>query len=433
MGDHGDDDLAHFNPNQSLDERREIQRHVRGLLRKTAENQEDLLSARPTLYAEMLREADDYIHQIKQTFEATVDSRLILNVAETAYRRSNRLTAGAGTIGGVDVDELVSKCITYMKHGRGIADDSHAELSSTQHRRRRRAAAGGGGGGSRDEDGDEDGDDGDTLNWAHFGKYACVPYVRRPALPGLLLGPLSVERKVRKVAKRMAPLRINSLHEVRPEVLDPEAMQAGASAEKGDLTATCTRIFRLLRTAVADRQAACMRAVDDELPEHLRDDADALRPYYDRFAMRDTGGIDLLRFAVNPRSFAQTVENMFYISFLIRDAKVNLEFDDDGLPSICESPTRLVARAHSATPPCACPLSMLPVLTLVCLPAAPLDDEDDGESAERSNRTRHQAIIELDQAKWREVIDVFNITESIIPHRADTDHSGPGARGWYSS
>ncbi|KLU83421.1 hypothetical protein MAPG_02481 [Magnaporthiopsis poae ATCC 64411] len=316
MGDHGDDDLAHFNPNQSLNERREIQRHVRGLLRKTAENQEDLLSARPTLYAEMLQEADDYIHQIKQTFEATVDSRLILNVAETAYRRSNRLTAGAGTIGGVDVDELVSKCITYMKHGRGIADDSHAEL----------------------------------------------------------------------------------LHEVRPEVLDPQAMQAGANAEKGDLTATCTRIFRLLRTAVAESQAACMRAVEDELPEHLRDDADALRPFYDRFAIRDTGGIDLLRFAVNPRSFAQTVENMFYISFLIRDAKVNLEFDDDGLPSI-----------------------------------SPLDDDDDGESAERSNPTRHQAIIELDQAKWREVIDVFNITESIIPHRADTDHSGPGARGWYSS
>ncbi|KAL8387505.1 hypothetical protein RB595_009859 [Gaeumannomyces hyphopodioides] len=396
MGDHDDGDLEHFDPNQSLDERREIQRHVRDLMRKTAENQEDLLSARPTLYAEMLREADDYIHQIKQTFEATVDSRLILNVAETAYRRSNRLTAGAGTIGGVDVDELVSKCITYMKHGRGIADDSHAELSSTQHRRRRRTAAGGSG--SRDEDGDEDGDDGDTLNWAHFGKYACVPYVRRPALPGLLLGPLSVERKARKVAKRTAPLRINSLHEVRPEVLDPEAMQAGANAEKGDLTATCTRIFRLLCTAVTEGQQACIRAVEEELPEHLREDEDARRPLYDRFALRDTGGIDLLRFAVNPRSFAQTVENMFYISFLIRDGKVNLDFDDDGLPSI-----------------------------------SAVDDDDDGESTERSNPTRHQAIIELDQAKWREVIDVFNITESIIPHRADADHSGPGARGWYSS
>jgi hypothetical protein len=67
--------------------------------------------------------------------------------------------------------------------------------------------------------------------------------------------------------------------------------------------------------------------------------------------------------------------------------------------------------------------------------AATEDDDDDEESAAaaRSNPTKHQAIIELDQAKWKEVIEVFNITESIIPHRQDTDHSGPGARGWYNS
>jgi hypothetical protein len=50
----------------------------------------------------------------------------------------------------------------------------------------------------------------------------------------------------------------------------------------------------------------------------------------------DAGPINLFKFVVNPHSFAQSVENIFYLSFLIRDAKVALETNDDGEPVICE-------------------------------------------------------------------------------------------------
>ena len=42
-----------------------------------------------------------------------------------------------------------------------------------------------------------------------------------------------------------------------------------------------------------------------------------------------TEGIPYLKFIINPDSFSQTVENMFYFSFLVREQKVALEVDDD--------------------------------------------------------------------------------------------------------
>lgn len=39
-------------------------------------------------------------------------------------------------------------------------------------------------------------------------------------------------------------------------------------------------------------------------------------------------------FALNPTSFSQSVENLFYISFLVYDGRVGINFDDDGVPVI---------------------------------------------------------------------------------------------------
>ena len=46
------------------------------------------------------------------------------------------------------------------------------------------------------------------------------------------------------------------------------------------------------------------------------------------------GKINIFRFIVNPNDFGQSVENMFYLSFLIRDGKCALDIED-GEPNIC--------------------------------------------------------------------------------------------------
>jgi len=51
--------------------------------------------------------------------------------------------------------------------------------------------------------------------------------------------------------------------------------------------------------------------------------------------------VNLFRFVINPNDFAQSVENLFYLSFLIRDGECALEIEEDGEPVICAFPASL--------------------------------------------------------------------------------------------
>lgn len=307
-----------YDPDQPLEERRKVQQGFRDLLREVTENTEEYLQSDSRGLHDAILRADELSKKVRQTTEATIDSRLLVSTTDLSYRKTLRLTQGSLSQ-GLDVDEFVSKCITYMRQGRGITDDNAPELSSTQ-RQRRRTTRG-------DEDGDDDvGDDGDMMNWPHLGRFASLPYIRRPALPGFLLGPLSVEKKARKVTKRSAPFRPNNLTETRPEVLNVEDL----AKRENDLTAICGKILHQLQNIQADIQQTVMDLIDDDMDE------DEKTRIMHNHGLRSTGGIDLMRFVVNPKSFGQTIENMFYVSFLIRDGRVEIDFDEFGLPALGE-------------------------------------------------------------------------------------------------
>jgi len=390
-----------YDPDQPMAERRVIQRGIRELISKTNENQDELLDAKSTLFKEILAESDTLIRSAKQTTEAAVDARLLLHVSELMNKRSIRWMSGnAGN--GVDVDEFVSKCATYMRQGRGIGDDDAPQLSSTQ--RQRRVA---GNRGAIGDDEDEEDEAGEMLNWSHFGRFACMPHSRRPAVPGFLLGPLSVEKKVRKAPQRTARLRINNLREVRPEVLQAEDLKKG---EKDSLTALCKRILVRLDKVQTEAQSRVEAEYED------LDEEETKQLMY-KYGLRRTGGVDFFRFVVNPHSFGQTIENMFYVSFLIRDGRVGIEYDEDELPALRKSQRYIASRGDIFTN------STIDIVA-----------QEDTEAAAGSRRgaTKHQAIMTLDMPTWREIIKVFGIKEPMIPHRVEESNSGPGARGWYS-
>lgn len=308
-----------FDPDQPIEERRKIQRGFRDLQKDLTENMEEYMQPGSRGLYETLTKAQKLSDQVKQTTEATIDSRLLVTTIDMSYRKTMRLVQG-GKSQGLDPDEFVSKCITYMRRGGGIVDDNAPDLSSTQRQRRRETRGGRGGGDGDDEDDDE------VLNWAHLGRFACLPQNRRPALTGFLLGPLSFTKKVRKIAQRAARFRREDLEEVRPEVLDVTEL----SKKENDVAAICVKILRRLEDVQSRAQS--------ELTEHFVENPD-MSPedqtaLMHKYGLRDTGGVDLMKFVVNPHSFGQTVENLFYVSFLIRDGKVNVEFDEMDLPTL---------------------------------------------------------------------------------------------------
>ena len=81
---------------------------------------------------------------------------------------------------------------------------------------------------------------------------------------------------------------------------------------------------------------------------------------------------------VDPNSFARTVENIFHVSFILRDGLARLKLDDDKLP--------------------------------VIEPVQNVEERNDDHSA----RARNQVVISLSHEEWREIVETYEITEPMI-------------------
>jgi hypothetical protein len=273
------------------------------------ENRAEFLNPNSTGLRDTIIKANELSGQVKQTSDATIDSRLLATAADYSYKKTVALISG-DTAQGVDVDEFISKCLSFMRRSAGAGEDGAAPPSSTQRRRRDH------------NDEDEENDDGNVVDWAYLGRSACIMHSSRPSVPGFLLGPLSVQKRVRAQVVRKVALRPNSIQETRPEVLEA----GDISKSEANLTTLCTQILTRLNKVQRDAMNGAEAQSRDDMTDKELDEL------MDRHGISRGGGIALFKFVINPYSFGQTIENLFYVSFLIRDGKVGISMDDRGLP-----------------------------------------------------------------------------------------------------
>ncbi|OJJ48346.1 hypothetical protein ASPZODRAFT_130338 [Penicilliopsis zonata CBS 506.65] len=329
-----------------------------------------------------VEKANEYFHKVKQTSDATIDSRLLVSAADLSFKKTAHLALG-DSAAGIDVDEFVSKCIAFMRQG---STDSSTSLrpAGTQRRRHGRPS----GGTQRDPDDSED-DQGDAMNWDWLGRAACFPHNGRPCVSGFLLGPLSVQKRTRQQTQRRARERIDPTQAVKPQELREEDLD---KLETSNLTQMCAEINKLL----SQTQLQGQQAVEAEMSQMAEDvPAEVVQDVMEQHCVADDGGVPLFHFCLDPESFGQSVENMFYVSFLVRDGLAGIATDSRGLPTI-----------HAAKP------------------YAPSE-------AQKKGIQKHQAVFSLDFETWEKLIEVYGIKKSVIPHRAEAAPPETTRQGWY--
>ena len=250
-------------------------------------------------------------------------------------KRTTQLNLGDNTT-GIDVDDFVSKCIAFMRRSPPEED------GPTQNFGRRHIQD------SSDEEGNagEGYDEGDAFDWERLGRQACCPSNVRPPVPGFLLGPLSLQKRARKVTQRRERLqKRDPTDAVRPEELKAKDLE---QVENSNLTTICKNIRNLLIKKCEEGEKLVERDLTDDMTE------EEIRALIKKHGIADSGGVPLFDFVVNPQSFGQTVENLFYVSFLIRDGAAGIGNDSDMIPTLRKwLPTYLCNDAnskHSQTP-----------------------------------------------------------------------------------
>lgn len=317
-------DLKDYDPDQDPEERRLVRKGLRGLQRDVQDFKSSYMNPENDGIFDTIRQQNELFANVKQTNDACMDSRLLTNVSDMAYKKSQKAARGEGHGQGVDVDDFVSRCISFMRQG----DEATAGTTSTQRSRRRRGEA--------NDDDEEEGDIGDALNWEWLGTQACFPVNSRPAVPAFLLGPLSVQKRVRAArVRKERQAKQGPVETTRPEELKAADLEKN---EKSNLVNLCKNIYKHMNkvrsTASADAQEEAEHLQDNATPE----DVEALLSKHN---LCDDEGLELMKFALHPTSFGQTVENLFYISFLVKDNLVGVNLDGKGMISIRRSPTSL--------------------------------------------------------------------------------------------
>ncbi|KAJ3177233.1 nuclear protein [Gaertneriomyces sp. JEL0708] len=262
-----------------------------------------------------LHAANKLYRKVKTTQEATLDSRVLVMAADAGVRRVERMRVDGGIFGVEDWLSRVKKMLTV-----GSTLSNTPPTTSTTR--------------VNDDDDDET-----ILDWYKLGTLATRVLKRAPTI-GFMLGPLALEHRPRTGTRRVA-----RLHK------DTTALQRPALLTHSDLSSR-PETSSLVQTIYTALLSYTTTHPSTPLP--------------------------LFKFFINPQSFSQSVENMFYTSFLIRDGRAQVVVEEDG--------------------------------ELVIEPAAAVQDGDDAAG-------RRQCLMDLDMDVWRRLVEVYHIEESVIPTR----------------
>ncbi|TYJ56829.1 hypothetical protein B9479_002439 [Cryptococcus floricola] len=323
------------------EEQLRLGREYRSLQTAADEMKANLANATARDLAQALAKQSQLFTSVRDTGIGTLDANLIRTNAENAMGLAKRFKIDGVTF---DIDEFLIKIKGQLGLDRAEMMDQDAEESDleddgpTQGQGRGRAQQARAG----------------TLgDWEKLG-WMAARYGRR--MPGVefMYGPLQVEYKPRNPNTQRQKQAM--VEETQATVVEQNAEASKKTTD--DFTNNIKTVYKILVNHAPDGES-----------------------------------MNFFRLVVNPTSFGQTVENCFFLSFLIKDGKAGVYVEEDG-------EIRVAA-------------------------GEPHNTADDGDV--QSN----QAVMEMDKETWELAIRTFGIKESAIPTR-DYQQIKIQSDGWYS-
>jgi hypothetical protein len=137
------------------------------------------------------------------------------------------------------------------------------------------------------------------------------------------------------MTQRRAQEQIDPSLAVKPNELKQQDL---GDQENVNLAFMCSTINKLLADILEERNAAASAELAEMLAETGQPEPsfDQVKEAAANHGITDDGGLNLFQVCINPRSFGQSVENLFYISFLVRDGNIGLQVDSRQVPSLRE-------------------------------------------------------------------------------------------------
>lgn len=186
-------------------------------------------------------------------------------------------------------------------------------------------------------------DDPDAFDWQQMGSDVRHMFHSAPGV-GCMLGPLDSRPKERKVAQRRAPKQPVGA------AVNPDELERIEDSEKQETDRNMEEMWRVMKAA--------------------------------------GGKVPMAELVCNPRSFSQTVENLFTLSFLVRDSRVRYDMDEQ--------------------------LGVMVTLTNRQRPAG-------GEQAQGAQQDgageRQQFVVSFGFPEWEQMVQVVRAEECLMPHR----------------
>eukprot|EP00980_Cylindrotheca_fusiformis_P006335 scaffold1356_cov123-Cylindrotheca_fusiformis.AAC.16 len=312
---------------QTKEERRAIRRAQRKLFKEVEENGE-------TLEVDDVRGRNNEIfHHVRHTREAVLDGENVKLIANRAVQKVDRLIQ----VPRYDADRLVSKLAQKCKSGT-------------------------------------------NFDWSLLGTQAGVCFNAVPSCISFLNGPLADGRtlEVKQKAKRPRQKEEEDVEEERPE-----EVKEGQSSKDPDQLSAIEQSMKVLKKTLHKRVNQTYEENKRKLNEVYHGQ---IPPKLTKKLKKHGVEICAMRYLINPKSFTQTVENLFHYSFLIKRGHAAMRVNAKGFGEYLGEDSRGGMFVKYV-----------------------------GE--QKDNPEPKQAILSLTMKDWRDLCKAYDVTVGDLPHR----------------